>query len=441
MAAPASAKIKVVTHRQGPMKLEPYEVRYTSKETRAVKAPGMNGFLIGMYARVVDKKGRPIPIKQVMLHHIVYKNRGRFLGDRRDPVCGGRAESFYGNGEEHLPLRFPPHYGYKIHKRDKWQTGWMLMNHKNHVQHAYIEYRAIIDTAKGLAPVTPYWLRVTGCNGAVDPIFTVPGGGPPGSRYTISHTFRMPRPGLIIAAGGHAHGGAFDVALKQPACGDRSVFVSQPTYGLPSHPYYHVLPVLHEPGPINMSWVQSGLGVPVGGGESLRVVSDYDNQWPHVRAMGIMHLYVHHTPNAQPGCAPLPGDIQNIGTKTPGRYSPPKVTVPLTGLDSNGRSQTIDHPPGPLRRFNGDVRVKVHDFSFSLRRISIPLGAAVRWRFPDSKKHNVSLANGPFGFASRNQRRGGTYTQRFTKPGVYRNFCSLHPVDMTESIVVRGSPK
>jgi plastocyanin len=94
-----------------------------------------------------------------------------------------------------------------------------------------------------------------------------------------------------------------------------------------------------------------------------------------------------------------------------------------------------------VRRFKGDATVRVRDFSYSLRRLSIPLGAKVRWRFYDRQKHNVSLANGPFGFASRNTVRGGTYTRRFTKPGVYRNFCSLHPVDMTESIVVRGSPK
>ena len=33
--------------------------------------------------------------------------------------------------------------------------------------------------------------------------------------------------------------------------------VSRPLYGLPEHPYYNVLPVLHEPGPIATSWITS----------------------------------------------------------------------------------------------------------------------------------------------------------------------------------------
>jgi hypothetical protein len=52
----------------------------------------------------------------------------------------------------------------------------MLMNHRRRTDSAYIEYRATIDTSPGLKPLTPYWLRVTGCRSARDPIFTVPGG-------------------------------------------------------------------------------------------------------------------------------------------------------------------------------------------------------------------------------------------------------------------------
>jgi plastocyanin len=62
----------------------------------------------------------------------------------------------------------------------------------------------------------------------------------------------------------------------------------------------------------------------------------------------------------------------------------------------------------------------------------------VRYRFLDRESHNVSLANGPLGFASQNNHRGGVYTKRFTRPGTYRLVCTLHPVEMTQAVVVRG---
>jgi hypothetical protein len=436
-ASPAAAEIVTVTHRQGPYRLKPFQVRYTEKETKEVEPPHLDGFVVGMHARVVDRAGRPMPVQRIMLHHIVYKDLGAHLGDRIDPVCGNRGESFYGSGEENVPLRLPPNYGYRIHKHDRWWSGWMLMNHTNRTDSAYIEYTATIDTRSNLAPVTPYWVRATGCKSARDPIFTVPGGGAPGSRHRISSAFKVAQPGLLVAAGGHAHGGSYGLTLSQPRCGDRPLFVSRPTFGMPDHPYYQVRPVLHEPGPINMSWSQTGVGIPVGAGERLKVTADYDDELPHVRAMGIMHIYIHHKPGVQAGCGPLPDDIQSIGTDTPGRSVPPKVQVPLTGIDADGRAVTISRPPGPIRRFRGGATVKLQDFSFSLRNLSIPLGARVRYRFLDRASHNVSLANGPFGFASRNQHRGGLYSRRFTRPGVYRMFCTLHPVEMAQTMIVR----
>ena len=53
--------------------------------------------------------------------------------------------------------------------------------------------------------------------------------------------------------------------------------------------------------------------------------------------------------------------------------------------------------------------------------------------------HDVTLANGPVGFASRWSLRGATFSRRFTKPGTYRLFCSLHPIAMTQVIDVRAT--
>jgi plastocyanin len=443
--APAEAALERVTVRQGPLVLRPYQVRFTDSSTRRVRAPRMDGFVVRMHARVVDARARPMPVRRVMLHHIVYKNAGRFRGDRRDGTCGGKSESFYGTGEENATLRFPPGYGYRIRRRDRWLTGWMLMNHRNRRDRAYIEYTALIDTSRRLRPVKPYWLRVTGCRSARDPIFNVPGGGAPGSSYSKSADWEVPVSGRLVAANSHLHGGAITTRLRQPACGDRVLLESRPRWGLPSHPYYKVLPVLHEPGPIGTDWVQTDEGIPVARGELLRVSATYDDELLHTRVMGIMHVYVAPGPAggaSAPRCAPLPGDVRTFRPRGPGVDVAPKVTVPLTGLDANGRARTILRPPGPTRRFTGSraATVLARERSFSLRNLSVPLGGLVRWRSLDHGFHDVTVASGPVGFASYWLRRGERFGHRFRKPGTYRLFCSLHPIDMTQTIEVRPGP-
>ncbi len=215
--------------------------------------------------------------------------------------------------------------------------------------------------------------------------------------------------------------------------------VSRPLYGLPDHPYYNVLPVLHEPGPMATSWLTSATGIPVRKGERLRVTSVYDGERAHVRAMGIWHLYLAPDRSVRAGCRPLPRDVQSSLPSVPGRSDPPAVSVPLTGLDAQGRAVSIDRPAGPTLMGGRRVDVRVDDLAYRVRNLSVPRDATVRWRFHGRAYHDVTLANGPVGFASRWSLRGDTYVRRFTKPGTYRLFCSLHPIAMTQVIDVRAT--
>jgi plastocyanin len=433
-AATARAELERVTVRQGPLAVSPYGVRFTSARTREVRAPGLDGWLVRMRARVVDAKGRPMPVSEVMLHHVVYKNRAR-----RDRVCRG-IESFYGTGEENQALRLPPGYGYRVRRRDRWSTGWMLMNHRSRGRVAFIEYTAWIETSARLRAVVPYWARATGCKGAGDPIFNVPGVGAPGSLFTRSASFSVPDSGRLVAGGSHLHGGARALLLTQPACGNRPLMGSRPLYGPPGHPYYRVLPVLHEPGPIATEWVTSTVGVPVRRGERLVTTAVYDASRPHTRAMGIWHLYVAPGGPVHDACPELPGDLTAELPSVRGRPDPPAVTVPLTGIDVRGRAVPMLRPPGPLVRRAGSATVQVADGGYSVRRLSIALGGRVRWRFRDRGLHDVTLASGPVGFASRWKQRGESYARRFLVPGSYRIFCSLHPVAMNQVVDVRIGP-
>lgn len=433
LAAPAAASERTFKLRFGPVALDGYQVRQNSDP---VKAPPVNGYITHMRAHVVDKQGRDIPIQRLMLHHVLFTNRGRFDGERHDGTCPGLArERIYGTGEEHQVLDLPDGYGIPAHKGDRWWAAWMLMNHRLKRDVGYIEYDVTVETSRKLTPVKAYWLDVTGCRGSV--YYNIPGGDAPGSTSSRTVVWRPPFDGRLIAGGAHLHGGTKGMEMFQTRCGDRAIVDSKPLYGLPSDPVYHVLPVLHEPGPINTSWFKTSTGIPVVKGERIRVSGDYDGERPHVKVMAVMHVYMARDSSVSHSCDPMPADLTNQNIDVPGRVDAPVVHVPLTGIGPDGRARTIDGPPGPTKFLNGDANVRVHDFQYSVPKLSIPLGATITWRFPDTTSHDVTLANGPFGFSSPFSRAGRRYTQQFVKAGRYQLFCSLHPVVMHEVVDVR----
>jgi hypothetical protein len=158
-----------------------------------------------------------------------------------------------------------------------------------------------------------------------------------------------------------------------------------------------------------------------------------------------MHLYVWHgrRPRAT-RCRSLPPDLVNPLPRGAGRLVPPHVVVPLTGLDSRGRARPILRPPGPTRFFEGDVRLAMGSRSMGIPNLSIPVGSSVRWtdRDPRPRWHNATVANGPEGgaFGSPMLLGGKSYRHRFTIPGTYRIFCTIHPVTMIQAIDVRSGP-
>jgi plastocyanin len=437
LAAPAAASERTFKLRFGPVALDGYQVKQNSDP---VKSPPVNGYITHMRAHVVDKQGRDIPIKRLMLHHVLFTNRGRHDGERHDGACPDLArERIYGTGEEHQVLDLPDGYGVPAHKGDRWWAAWMLMNHRQKRDVGYIEYDVTVETSRRLTPVKAYWLDVTDCRGSV--YYNVPGGGAPGSTSSKTVVWRPPFDGRLIAGGAHLHGGTKSMKMFQTRCSDRAIVVSKPLYGMPSDPVYNVLPVLHEPGPINTSWFETSAGIPVAKGERIRVSGDYDGQRPHVKVMAVMHVYMARDSGVSHACEPLPSDLTNENIDVPGRATAPVVRVPLTAIGADGKAHTVNGLPGPTKVKRSDAKVLVHDFQFSEPKLSIPQGAKITWRFPDTTSHDVTLANGPVGFSSPFSRAGRKYTQRFDEAGKYRLFCSLHPVVMHEIVDVRPADR
>jgi plastocyanin len=415
------------------------------QDTRGVEGPPMAGYITKMQTDVVDNTGTPVPISRLMLHHIVFLNPLKSDKTCQDflswdsKTSGPGIERFYAAGEERAKMSLPDGYGLPQTANTPWGVLYMVMNHRSATDSARVQYTVTIDTAPQ-QPVEPYWMDASNCR--ADPVYNVPGTGGPNSTNLVTDDFTMPSGGRIVAGLGHVHGGAKGLTVTEPDCDHRQIANSVPTWAPPDHPFYTVRPILHEPGPLNMTAFQTVQGVPVAAGERIRLNSLYDNSRPHTRVMGIELLYVAPDPSVTAKCGPLPTDTQILGTNQPGRPGPVPFIVPLTGVDQSGNAVSIDAPPGNLERVPDNTKIQVGDRFFSKTNVEIKPGQQLTWDFPsNSQLHNVTLANGPEGIASDNLNDGRSFTARFTRPGTYRFFCALHPVQMTERVVVKKAAK
>ena len=407
--------------------------------------PPLNGYITDMETDVVDADGSQVPISRLMLHHIVFVNPLRadktcesFLNWDTQTYAPGR-ERFYAAGEERAKMSLPDGYGYPTVANQPWFVLYMVMNHRGATDTAFVQYKVTIDSA-ALTPVDPYWMDVANCK--ADPVYNAPGTGGPNSTHMLTDDATMPQGGRIVAGLGHVHGGAKGLTVTQPDCGNRQIANSIPTWAPPDHPFYTVRPILHEPGPLNMTAFNTEQGIPVAAGERVRLHSLYDNSRAHTRLMGIELLYIAPDASVTQRCGPLPTDTEILGTNQPGRPGPIDFTVPLTGVDSSGNAVSIDAPPGKLEKVANNTSITVGDRFFSMPNVQIKPGQSLNWRFPsNSELHNVTLANGPEGIASDNLDGGRSFQARFTRPGSYKFFCALHPVQMTERVVVKKAKK
>jgi plastocyanin len=286
----------------------------------------------------------------------------------------------------------------------------------------YIEYKVTYESEQQLAPAYMVWLDVKNC--LQDPVFDVPGGGGQGSTYSRSVTWTAPTAGRIVAGGGHLHGGGKSAVLSQPDCADRELFSSRPLYGMPKDPVYLARPVMHEPGPINMSGFLSSQGLPVAKGQKLKLTANYENRYPHTRVMGIFGVYFVPDPSVGSGCTPLP-PIEVDATSVPGRSYPPRFKVPLARK-----------PAGRVRKLRSGATIHVRDFRFDKERIRVRRGSLLRWKFDGFNLHDVTVANGPRGFSSPNMDGGRVFRQKLAVPGTYRLYCTLHSTEMVQEIKV-----
>ena len=426
----AQAARRTLVLRSAPVAMGGYNVEFPKL---FVPAPKLDGYVVGMEARLVDTRGKVVTIRDVMLHHTVFYRRG---APESKSVCAGKAqEAFYGTGEEDEQLRLPPGYGYPVAKHDRWKMNAMLMSHSQRSVRVQVEYTVTVETGVKLEPVIPLWVRANGCGDAVS--YPVWGDDGPGSTDARSFDWKVPFDARIVAVGGHLHGGSKDMFLTQQACGGRRLLDTAPRYGMPDNLYYTARPVLHEPGPVDTRYFLSKTGVQVRRGETLKLTGLYDSSKPHTRVMSIMHVYLaKHAAPATQDCAPLPADAQELVKDEPVRLDPPDVTVPLNELGADGHTHEITDLPWPLSPLGNPATVALKDNAFDPPYVQIKRDSELTWSFDDKIAHNVTFASGPVLTGSPTLSGGRTFTTQFTRTGRYELFCYLHPLAMHQVIDV-----
>ena len=233
-----------MTFRSAPIDLAGYETRRQSAD---IPTPPSDGDITSMHAYVVDEQGREVPQERVMLHHVLFMNKGRFSGDRTSDDCKRQKhEKFYGTGEEDQELVLPS--GLRLsgaRKGDRWRLLWMLMNH-NARNRARADGVASTgprpNPAPTSRPVKPHWISLA--MREREDLQRAGWRGPAARRARARGPGRCREDGRIVAAGAHAHGGAQGVSTGAARLRDRHLLTSDARYGMADDPIYKVSPVL-----------------------------------------------------------------------------------------------------------------------------------------------------------------------------------------------------
>lgn len=112
-----------------------------------------------------------------------------------------------------------------------------------------------------------------------------------------------------------------------------------------------------------------------------------------------------------------------LGTST-GAAAPPSRAVGTGGAPLTAVAAT---PAAGLR-------IEITKHSFSLPTVTVPAGATVTWVNHDDDAHTVVSTTALF--RSPGLDTDDSYSYRFTQPGTYQYFCTLHPL-MVGTVIVR----
>jgi plastocyanin len=107
------------------------------------------------------------------------------------------------------------------------------------------------------------------------------------------------------------------------------------------------------------------------------------------------------------------------------------VAIALFGLAVAGKVSTVH---GTSATPVGS-EVKIDNFTFAPKDLTIPAGTVVRWINRDDIPHTV-VSDDKTTFKSKALDTDDSFSYTFTKAGTYTYFCSIHP-KMTAKVIVQ----
>ena len=101
------------------------------------------------------------------------------------------------------------------------------------------------------------------------------------------------------------------------------------------------------------------------------------------------------------------------------------VSVSVDEVETTDEEETAEETEA------ADVEVKIEDYAFDEKTITVKAGTTVVWENYDSAPHTVTGD----GLDSGKMSKGDTYEFTFTEPGTYEYYCAYHP-SMTAKVIV-----
>ena len=129
------------------------------------------------------------------------------------------------------------------------------------------------------------------------------------------------------------------------------------------------------------------------------------------------------------------------GTDSSGSMETQSTPVPTASRNSNTEMSKMEMPAKPSPAASKDLstssspnQVVVENFSFQPGTLTVKTGTTVTWVNHDDIPHTVNENNKVF--KSGTLDTDAKFSYKFTSPGNYSYFCSLHP-RMTGQIIVK----
>jgi len=142
-------------------------------------------------------------------------------------------------------------------------------------------------------------------------------------------------------------------------------------------------------------------------------------------------------PQPKPGTAPSPGpmkvpaeQLRDVLGITNVNYIP--VNHTLAVVDSTLALTSTQQ--ASLENTADAAEVKIDNFSFTPKSLTVKVGAVVKWTNHDDLPHNIVSTGKKFSSPVLDTDQSFTY--RFEEPGSYSYFCKIHPM-MTGTIIVQ----